>query len=199
MNREIIIFDTEYTSWEGAMANNWGDDWQEKEVVQIAAIKCDLDKMKIIDELNIFIKPIKNPVLSDFFTGLTGITNEKISVDGIGFEEAYDKFVEFADGLECFSFGWNLNVEMLADGTIMNGNLELLNLEDKRIPNYINIAPWFKKRFEENDIMPKIINSGKIAKHLGIDLSDIYGAEHNALFDTYSLWEGIKYFKAKDL
>lgn len=199
MSREIVIFDTEYTSWEGAMANNWGEDWQEKEIVQIAAIKCNMETMEIVDELDVFIKALKNPVLSDFFTELTGITNNKINECGVSFEEAYDKFVEFAGDLECFSFGWNLNVETLADGTVMNENLELLDIKEKTIPNYINIAPWFKDRFMEHDIMTEVINSGKIAKHLGIELSDIYGAEHNALFDTYSLWEGVKYFKAKEL
>lgn len=36
---EFIIFDTEYTAWEGSNERNWSEGWEEKELVKIAAMK----------------------------------------------------------------------------------------------------------------------------------------------------------------
>jgi len=39
--QQIIIFDTEYTAWEGAKERNWSGSGEHREIVQIAAVKID--------------------------------------------------------------------------------------------------------------------------------------------------------------
>ena len=75
-----IVFDTEFTSWKGSMQNNWSKPGEHRELVQIGALK--IQDGKIIEKLNLFIKPKINPVLSDYFIKLTGITNEHINKYG---------------------------------------------------------------------------------------------------------------------
>ena len=36
---QIIIFDTEFTAWEGSAQRNWSFDWEYREIIQIAAVK----------------------------------------------------------------------------------------------------------------------------------------------------------------
>ena len=76
----FVIFDTEYTTWPGCQENGWIGK-QKKEIVQIAAIKV-TDQLKVIDEFNALCKPVINPVLSDYFTKLTHITNEQVEKYG---------------------------------------------------------------------------------------------------------------------
>jgi inhibitor of KinA sporulation pathway (predicted exonuclease) len=65
-----IIFDLEATCWEkGESGIN--------EIIEIGAVKLD-DRLEIIDSFNRFIKPVLNPVLSDFCTKLTDIKQDDI-------------------------------------------------------------------------------------------------------------------------
>ena len=62
---KYIVFDTEFTSWEGSMENNWSREGEHRELVQIGALK--ISDGKIIDKLDILVKPQINPILSDYF------------------------------------------------------------------------------------------------------------------------------------
>lgn len=189
----FVIFDTEYTSWEGCNLNGWKD-WQKKEIVQIAALKIDDKTLEVIEEFNLYIKPEVNPVLSDYFMNLTGITNEKLSECGVNFAKAYADFCNFVKDLPCYSHGWSLSSSELADGEVMLENLKLLGVDCEVIPNFKNVAPWFKEQYKKFDIDIKKQCSGEIAgflhcdnelKNLGLDV-------HNALYDVYSILAGIK-------
>src|SRR5690606_28807495 len=46
---EIIFYDTECTTWEGALANNWGEPWQHREIVQVAAARFDTGSLRITE------------------------------------------------------------------------------------------------------------------------------------------------------
>ncbi len=196
----FIVFDTEFTSWRGCQENGWND-WQKKELVQIAAIKVDSKTLDVVDTLNLYIKPKFNPVLSDYFINLTKITNEIINEKGTDFESAYKMFCEFSKGLTCFSHGWGLEFENIADGKIINENLVLNNVSGDTNLNYKNIAAWFKKMYEISNIDIRSQASGDIARLLGVeDEIKKTGLDiHNASYDAYSILEGIKFFNADGL
>ena len=78
---EFILYDTEYTSWPDSQKNNWSDPNEYREIVQIGGLK--ISDGEVIDQLNIYIKPKKNPALSNYFTRLTGITQEKVEKYGL--------------------------------------------------------------------------------------------------------------------
>ncbi len=203
----FIIFDTEFTSWKGCLENGRAE-WQKEELVQIAALKVELSSFKVVDEFNTYIKPVLNPVLSDYFIELTGITNEKIAKEGIDFKDAYNDFYEFSKTMACFSHGWGNFYEdeisenmKISDGVIINKNLEFNNMVEDFHFNYKNIAFWFKKMYIKHGIKVECQASGEIASILGVEnnIEKLGIGPHNALYDVYSILEGIKHFKGEGL
>jgi len=189
----IVIFDTEYTSWEGCQKFGWHGN-QKKEVVQISAVKIN-PKLDIIDNFCVYIQPKINPILSDYFEKLTGITNKLIEKEGIDFEKAYNKFIHFAGDCVCWSHGWGSPLENESDGEIINDNLKLLNLSPKNI-KYRNIAAFFADMYKKYNIDIKSQASGTIATLLGREdnLHNLGISQHNAIYDVLSIVEGVRYF-----
>lgn len=188
----FVIFDTEYTSWQGCMENG-REDWQKEEIVQLAALKLHSQTLDVEEEFNLYIKPCLNPVLSAYFIKLTGITNEKLATDGVSFEDAYRGFKEFAGDCVCYSHGWSLATSDLADGEVLNENLIYNHMSDENPPLYKNIATWFKKQYARKGINITRQCSGEIARLLGVDheLQKLGLDVHNALYDVYSIRAGL--------
>lgn len=189
----FILFDTEYTSWKGCLENG-REDWQKKEIVQIAALKID-ECLQVAGELNIYVKPEINPVLSEYFINLTGITNEKLAAEGVPFREAYACFKAFAGDCICYSHAWGAPDGCLADGEVMGENLQYSRLIDNQPPVYCNIAPWFEKKYAEKGINIKSQCSGDIARLLGCDepILNLGLDTHNAFYDVYSVLYGLRF------
>lgn len=181
MSEAIVIYDTEYTTWEGAMAANWAEDWQHRELVQVAAIRVELESFEITDRFDVFVKPVLNPVLSDFFVELTGITNEDITEKGLSFAEAFQSFADFVGKDRVYSYG--------ADHVILNENCRLNKREDwvDSLPA-ASIVPYF----EGHGVDSKKINSGKLSTYFGVDMAI---REHNAMDDVYSIHGALKHLK----
>lgn len=74
----------------------------DKEIIEIGAVK--LHNGVVVDELNLFIKPIINPTLTDFIKELTPITQDQID-DAPIFREVYDDIKEFFSGHHLISCG----------------------------------------------------------------------------------------------
>lgn len=101
--KEFVIYDTEYTAWEGSMARGWTGHGEERELVQLGAIKVrDLEE---VDSLLLYVRPVFNPELSDYFTKLTGITQADIEERGSTFTLAYTQFRNWVDGWPCYAYG----------------------------------------------------------------------------------------------
>ena len=93
---EIDIYDLEYTAWEGSLARNWGGDGEYRELVQIGAVR--LANRQGYPEITSFERlalPVFNPVLSDYFTKLTGITNTDLASCGEPFAGVIEGFAAF--------------------------------------------------------------------------------------------------------
>lgn len=114
---KIIIFDTEYTCWEGSQERKWSGPGEQKEVVQIGAILADTTNFSELDHFTIFVRPKINPVLSDFFTKLTGITQSTVDATGVSFKEAMRLFVQWSCDYQFWSYG--------ADARILSENCDL--------------------------------------------------------------------------
>lgn len=190
----FIIFDTEYTTWPGCQENGWKGN-QKKEIVQIAALKVS-DKLDVIDEFNALCKPVINPILSDYFTELTHISNTQIKKYGELFSSVYKKFETFIGNDLCYSHAWGCDYINEADGKIMNENVLLNHLSIAKKVTYRNIAPVFVELYKKHNINIKSQCSGEIAKLLGIEknMGHLKLDTHNAFYDTYSILEGLKFF-----
>ncbi|WP_323794783.1 3'-5' exonuclease [Nisaea sp.] len=92
----VVVFDLEITAWEGSLARGWSGPDEFMEVVQIGAVKIDAAMpMAELASFEVLVKPEKNPVLSDYFIELTGITNANLSHHAMPFKEALCRFADF--------------------------------------------------------------------------------------------------------
>ena len=173
----IVFYDTEFTTWEGAMERDWTGPGEYRELVQIGAVRFNLDTLEELDEFLVLVKPKKNPVLSDFFVQLTGITNEDVAKNGLSFPDAYARFQKFLNGTPNACYGW--------DGKVMRENLAFNNMPaSEKDFDSANMGPWFKQVGGPYGIKGKI-NSGKLAATVGAPMKSIQ--EHNALHDSRSI------------
>lgn len=117
--RQFVVYDLEYTSWDGAQARNWSGPGECREIVQIGAIRLDQDFCEI-DSLDILVRPRRNPVLSSYFVALTGIAQSRVNQYGIDAESALDRLLEFSsDDLWLLSNG--IDAEVLAENCTLLG------------------------------------------------------------------------------
>lgn len=195
----FVIFDTEYTSWKGCQENGWTGN-QKKEIVQISALKVS-EELDVIAEFTALCKPVINPILSEYFTNLTHITNEDIAARGELFTDVYKKFENFAETDICYSHGWGADYFHKSDGEIIGENLALYEVFPTKNLIYRNIAPVFKQLYDDNKIAVKSQSSGQIVEILGLTqkLEKLGLNPHNSLYDVYSILEGLRYFYPKSV
>ena len=93
---DIVIFDLEFTAWEGSLERGWSEPWEAREIIQIGAVRVKDDaKLTEVGRLVMLVTPTKNPQLSDYIIALTGIDQDAIDTEGFDFEEALDVFMDF--------------------------------------------------------------------------------------------------------
>lgn len=164
----FIVYDLEYTSWEGALARNWSGPGEHREIVQIGAVRLDPD-FREVDSLDILVKPNRNPLVSGYFIALTGITQGRIDQHGVDAATALDAFLEFAGAdLWLLSNG--------ADALVLAENYSLLGLTD----------PFVGRTRDVHDLL--LSASGR-ARLTSAELPEIFGLPsagrgHTALADA---------------
>lgn len=172
-----VVFDLEFTAWEGSVAHRWSRPGEFTELVQIGAVLVDAQSFAVVREMNLLVKPRLNPVLSDYLVQLTGITNAELAARGVDFADAYRTFLDFAGGARIAAFG--------RDDLIFEANLALYGMRgEPALPPYTNIVPWLI----ENGIDPKGKNACDVGPLAGVSFK---GQKHNALADSYSVLSGI--------
>jgi inhibitor of KinA sporulation pathway (predicted exonuclease) len=188
----FVIFDTEYIADKGMKEEGFCG-WQNREIIQIAAIKIG-DDLEIVDEMNVYITPKLHSKIPQYFVNLTGITDEQMKEEGIAFDKAYKLFKDFVGDNVCYSHGWNFDKENDSDGEVMREMLTTYNMIDDKQPNYKNIAYWFRDKYKENGIKVDMQSSGEIATILGKEdeLKQLCLQVHNAFYDVYSILIGLR-------
>ena len=95
---EMVVFDLEWTAWEGSLARNWSGPGEYREVIQIGAVRLDAAGFDLLAVLDRLVLPVRNPVLSDYIMKLSGLTNERMQAEGVSLETALAEFEAFAGG-----------------------------------------------------------------------------------------------------
>ncbi len=168
-----IVWDTEYTTWDGARERGWCGPGEHRELVQLAAQKVDLSTGAVKDKIEFFVRPLKNPRLSDFFIKLTTITQDVVDREGISFPEAYRCFKDFSGGLPCLSYSFG-------DLTMMQECCDLHGMAFDLKNAFIDARVYFKNA----GIDVSKHTSGTICKSMGLTLD---GHVHFAMDDVRSL------------
>ena len=185
----IVIYDLEFTAWEGSHARCWSGPGEYREIVQIGAVALDGDDdFREIDSLELLVKPRINPVLSDYFVALTGIRSDDVTNHGIDFREALDRFVGFAgrDDIPLLSFG--------QDYAVLRENCSLVGVpypfavaQEVDVAAIICEACGFDRRATMSSNLPNVM--GFAAP----------GPRHQALFDARCVAEALRILRRGDL
>jgi len=128
----VVLFDLEYTSWPGSLAREWSESWEQREIVQIGAVRAKIADpgFTLLDTFERLVFPLANPRLSSHFVELTGITREQLQKEGVPFPEAWDAFSRFCRGASQL---WCVG----KDGEVLRENFSLRGIDgDMPAPGY---------------------------------------------------------------
>jgi inhibitor of KinA sporulation pathway (predicted exonuclease) len=175
--RALVIFDLEFTAWEGSLKDHWLAPGQFKEVVQIGAVRLALDDLAVTESFECLVRPRINPILSDYFQHLTGIANARLVEKGVDFETGYRRFVAFAGQDMIAAFGH--------DEWVLEDNVRLYGLKNMPpLPAFLELREWF----DHNGVDPRGLHSCDIGPKLGVPFE---GRAHDALCDARSIAAGM--------
>jgi inhibitor of KinA sporulation pathway (predicted exonuclease) len=178
------LFDTEFTAWAGSMERRWSGPGEHKEIVQIGAVRVHAETLAEEAAFQVLVRPVKNPVLSEYLIDLTRITNERLALEGVDFATGVGRFVAFAGDATLHCYG--------RDDRIIAANASLLKLS--------HIWPAARTAFNLKDWLMEVgvplagVHSGTLARHVG---SVSQGVAHDALVDARSLAEAVRFLVAK--
>jgi inhibitor of KinA sporulation pathway (predicted exonuclease) len=179
MSKEVVVFDTEFTAWRGSMERGWQGPGEFREIVQIGAVRVDATTLAETASFSVLMRPILNPVLSDYFVALTRITNERMAGEGVDFAVGTSAFASFVGSRRMFCYG--------RDDRIIAANAERLRKPELWTNTAaVNLRQWLV----EVGITLAGVSSGALAKHVG---SVSQGIAHDALVDARSLAEAVRY------
>jgi len=175
--KEIVILDTEYTSWEGAQERNWSGEGEYKEIVQIGAIRLNTETFEESDSFEVVIKPVKNPLLSDYFIGLTGITQGDVEERGISLKQALAEFKSFVRDSSVYSYG--------LDHVLLKENGELIGIEfPLESTEFVDVRELFRDSIDTSQYI-----SSTLPKAFDVPLLP---NDHDALNDVRSIALSLK-------
>ena len=180
--RYVVVFDLEFTAWAGSMVSRWTRPGEHAEVVQIGAVKLDAETLKITDEFECHVRPRVNPVLSQYLTELTGITNEMLEERAVDFITAYRGFLDFVGPSPIWAFG--------RDDLVFADNLKLYAWEGLPVPPYSNVLPWLAA----HGVDLKGKHACDVAEAAGAAFE---GRKHDALSDARGVAAGIQVVVAR--
>lgn len=179
---ELIVFDLEFTAWNGSMAHHWLRPGEFREVVQIGAVRLD-ETFRTVAEFDMLVRPRINGELSAYFETLTGIANAALAARGVDFAEAYERFLAFCGKTSIAAFG--------RDDFVLEDNIRLYGLTGMApLPPFHDLRQWFAR----HRIDPRGLHSCDIGPALGVPFS---GHAHNALDDARSIAAGMRVMAAR--
>lgn len=155
MPEEFVLFDLEFTSWPGAHERGWSGPNEYREIIQIGAIRVLGDKE--VDSFCVFVRPEKNPQLSEFIIELTGITQSDVDEKGLGFPEALVQFREFVGSLPAYCFGHD--TEVIEENAGFHGDSLSLSREQ-----FHNLRPIVAPVFLEKGVDIDKYSSGTLVE-----------------------------------
>lgn len=167
----IVIFDLEATCWDKKNPQLIS------EIIEIGAVKVDLKNNEIIDRFQIFIRPIMNPILSDFCKQLTHINQYDVDY-GETLSSALLNFNEFVEDCKLMSWGYYDKKQIERECFLKKLDSPILNKLNKP-DNHISLKHRFGDVF-----MVKPPGVGKALKMLNLQFE---GTPHRGIDDAHNI------------
>ena len=183
--KSVVVFDMEWTSWKDFWKHDWDLPGKYPEIVQIGAVELAADDgFRETGSFQTLVRPAHNPMLSDYFIDLTGITQDAVDGEGISFSEALKAFVDFIgyDGTVTASWG--------GDEKIIGRNCRLYGIPFPGIfSGSEDVRPWVEAIL---GIDGKHIFSSDLPAVLGLPSE---GTAHDALNDARSVGAALRHLR----
>lgn len=183
----FVLFDLEYTAWPNSQIENWTKRGEYREIIQFGAIRVEGKELTEKNSLLLYVKPEKNPILSEFIIGLTGITQEKIESEGITFPSALKKFQAFI--ADTITFCWGRDIEVLGENCTLHQTRSLI-----RPGQLTDLRPLMQAIFWQRGIDVNKYSSGTLVHAFDIEAAL---APHNALNDTRNLLQAFRLLRER--
>lgn len=173
----LIIYDTEFTAWEGSQHRNWGLEWEARELIQFSAscVQITEHSLTLTSRFDHFVQPQKNPQLSPYIQQLTGITQPDVD-QGLLPKTFFQALSEFSHHGQIPMTSWGNDWHVLHETATLN------QLSADWIQSY-NLIELFQA-FGINTT----VTSGELFRQFDLPL---HLEEHNAFDDTRSLVESL--------
>lgn len=176
-----VIFDLEYTAWDGSLARGWSGENEDPEIIQIGAIKLCIRGRDLVpeQEFSVLVKPTIRPQLSDYIKELTGIDQENLNQNGITFSEALGNFFDFVPGTAPICANGD-------DWSFLDWNCKVNQIENPFSQlRFFNLRPILANHLKLSEDSPRL-HSYRLASRSQVNGYD--GLEphvaHNALNDA---------------
>jgi inhibitor of KinA sporulation pathway (predicted exonuclease) len=185
----LVIFDSEFTAWQGSAERNWSESWEHREVIQLSALRLvwaddGYVSEGIFDEL---VLPVKNPQLSPYITHLTGIEQTTLIQKGLPFEEVLNRFYAFSLSGQLPLLAWGKDNLVLKENCQINQCI---------MPNFQQGFIDLRKMMGQLEYSLSQLSSGQLAEHLGVTIN---GQAHDALHDVLSILSALNVWVKQQL
>lgn len=179
----VVVFDTEWTSWPGFWETGWDQPGKYREIIQIGAVRLSRhDGLRESGSLSVLVKPVRNPVLSDYIVELTGITQQDIDDRALGLDSALAQFADFADGSPLMALGDDMEV--------LDENCALHNMLNPFTgTTFTNLRPVFASYLGQQ---PESFMSCELPQIFGFRPP---GIRHQAVDDSRCIAEALRILK----
>ena len=182
---KAVVFDLEFTSWPGSNERNWSLPNEDREIIQIGAVKIETTgDMREVDSFQILVRPLKNPILSNYIVNLTAITQEKVEKEGILFPLALSRFINFI-GEHPIDILFNGGDKEVIEENCQIHNIPFLSIFKKST----DLKIYFS---EVLGISRKNCTSGMLPELFGLNNHE---KQHDALGDARSISQALRYLR----
>lgn len=183
---EFIIFDMEWTAWEGSMERKWTGPGEQREIYDIGAVlvrRNENGEFVVVDRFRRLVKLELTDKLPEYSTKLTGIKQAEIDEKGVPFSQMVEEFKSFAGERPTYAWGH--------DGEILIENCQL-----KNIPSPFSREQFRNMRefFKEHGIPADKYMSGTIVEYFGEKNKH---TAHQGLDDALNQVEALNLLQAK--
>lgn len=184
---EIAILDLEYTAWEGSEARRWSEAWEWREIVQVGALMVEASTFSPRSGLDLLVRPMRNPQLSSYFQELTGISQQRVELEGKTFSEAIMAMVSFLSIAEIVVFNGE-------DGQVLRENCALQAIAlDLNPDKMLNFRPLLARSLGRPI---SELTSSKLPSIAGVRVN---GRAHSALHDCHAIAAAFARWRATGL
>jgi 3'-5' exoribonuclease 1 len=164
-----IIIDLEATCWKNVM------DFTKMEIIEIGAVKLALDTLEILGEFPRFVRPLDNPLLSDFCAKLTTITQQDVD-EAETFDVVFPELLEWIGDEDYKIVSWG-NYDMKQ--FVIDCQRHNMKLPERFEQEHINLKKEFAKLKQRRPTGMK-----HALRSLGIPLT---GTHHRGIDDARNI------------